>query len=337
MRVSHIAFAISSLLCASTCVAAGDRPFACLSNLQQEITELINDFAQTNFSGIVTDYIATRMDFTQCMFESVNYTAPECENKALPAPPNDINEVIDYLQQSQLGLSVVSHHRLENSKDIEADLCEAFRPYRAVACYPKHGFLDNMTTICPDARHNCPNVNNTAESSAQVDNNSPLEDPQPLIRQVQAEINTIINDFGVANISKATTDYVATRTFFADRLWRLLDHYPAACRRVQQVAPNTTNEVIASLQEVQLKLAVISRDVLADDGDHARQHLCDAWGNWQAVACYEGSDFRTDVTAAFEDVERWCPPRKEEDSNATTEGEGTGLRKQMGDGRKGWL
>ncbi|KAK4615848.1 hypothetical protein CLAFUW4_10534 [Fulvia fulva] len=102
------------------------------------------------------------------MFKSVNYTAPQCENKELPAAPNNTAQVIQYLQQSQLGLSVVSRDLWENSKDLKTDLCNSFRPYRVVAYYSKKGYFENMTDIYPDAKQNCPNVKGSSTTNLDI-------------------------------------------------------------------------------------------------------------------------------------------------------------------------
>ena len=77
----NTALVASALFC--TNVFAVTEPAVCLKDVQQGIVEVINDFVQTA-NDTMMEYTATRLSFTQCLFKSVNYTAPQCENKALP-------------------------------------------------------------------------------------------------------------------------------------------------------------------------------------------------------------------------------------------------------------
>ncbi|KAK3660336.1 hypothetical protein LTR56_000712 [Elasticomyces elasticus] len=139
----------------------------------------------------------------------------------------------------------------------------------------------------------------------------PWTDPQAGIREVKSGITDLIADFVQNNISEAGLDYVITRVFMAGTLQDNVLGEGGNCRNITGLKigpyPNTTIEVIQSLQKTQLALNVLSQDLI----NKAAKDV--VWTDWcvnamapfWAVSCFEGGGFAKYLNGSFEPPARW--------------------------------
>ncbi|KAK4950709.1 hypothetical protein LTR10_010702 [Elasticomyces elasticus] len=139
----------------------------------------------------------------------------------------------------------------------------------------------------------------------------PWTDPQAGIREVKGDITDLIADFVHNNISEATLEYVFIRIFMAGALQDNILGEGGNCRNITNMKigpyPNTTTEVIQSLQKIQLALNVLSQDLINKAAkDVVRTDFCvNVLAPFWAVSCFEGGGFARYLNGSFEPPARW--------------------------------
>ena len=154
-----------------------------------------------------------------------------------------------------------------------------------------------------------------ALASGLITASDPMQDAQLLIRRLNSDINDLIADFVQKNYTEATFDYVIMRQmFFASLSNLVLDD--TGCRGFKiGPYPNTTTEVIQTLQKTQLGLNIVSQDLI--NKKPTKDDFCNgALGPFWSVSCFEGGDFAKNLNGSFSPPVGWIC--KQYRWNATT-------------------